>query len=173
MKNALAICLILFVVSCHTEPPCDVPEPFMGPSLNFYINKDSLTSFTNNQLLNMQIMFTEKNNFIPIDSFYYFYPNDTIYINSHKTTPITISAGTFAERTNYTSLDVKDYNFLIVFRKANIIDTVSGVNYTTQTNKINWCNGNGYIDITTLTSVQYNFNNSLVSNMNDSTLIHR
>jgi hypothetical protein len=116
-------------------------------------------------------MWTSKNNFIPIDSFYYFELNALDYFHSHHKLIITINEITFSERSINDTLDIKNYNFLIVVRNANIIDTISWVDYTTQTNRIPWCNG--YTNQTITSSVQYYFNDSLVSNMNDTTLIKR
>jgi len=174
MKKAIVICLILFVASCCTEKKCVTAPPL--PTLHFYATNDSLTGFTNEQLLNLQIIWTAKNNFVPIDSFYYFFPQDTEYLNIHNNVDIPLSGEYIAEHTK-NSLDISDYNFLIVIRKANVIDTVSGIDITMGTVRERSCNtcvfGDNYYDQSIIQSIQYYFNSTLVSNMNDSTLIHR
>src|ERR1035438_5925779 len=134
MKKILVIFIIIVFTSCHKEINkqimCDAPDPGPGPTLNFYVTNDSLTGFTDEQLLNLQIMWTSKNNFIPIDSFYYFELNALDYFHSHHKLIITINEITFSERYINDTLDIKNYNFLIVVRNANIIDTISWVDYT-------------------------------------------
>jgi hypothetical protein len=171
MKKAIVICLILFVASCCTEKAC---FNTVYPVLQFYVTNDSLTGFTNDQLRNILIIRTAKANFIPIDSFYYFSGSAEFeYPNQHVS--VVIDSAFFHEQS--VSINLNDYNYLIVIRKANIMDTISGISYTVNQNKV-VCNdcfptGHEYSTQNTIVNFQYYFNSTLVSNMNDSTLIHR
>jgi hypothetical protein len=174
MKKIVFFGLILFATSCCT-PHQDCIYPPQVPFIYLYVTNDSLTGFTDEQLNNMQIILTDKNNYNPIDSCYLFF--DTISFGSRKTILLEINDDLFYAKNipNYSGLS--NYNYFVVIRKANVIDTISGVNASYSYYKVD-CKSclpfeNSYQNQSELEGVQYYFNRTLKSNMNDSTLIHR
>ncbi len=174
MKPLLMVGCIFFMVGCCTKKACQPPP--VDPTVQFYLTKDTLTGFKNDEILSLEIIRLDKVSHLPIDSFAYFFSQDSEVVKNRTTIPIFLNSEYIINRSGK-SVILKDSDFILAFRKANALDTLSGVDYTLVSNPIhcNYCFpwGITYANETSVVDFQYHFNGILKTGMSDSTLIHR
>jgi hypothetical protein len=166
MKNTFII-LFFVLTACCTKKDCDFTEI---PQVVLKVSKDTLTGYNKDQIKNLTVRIFDKS-FLLIDSIkpfdYWDYYQQTYY------QPIIRIDKFSLERIGKS--EISQFNY--VFHIAGDIDTLSEINYSLKSDKVE-CNscfpfGDGSATQVSVDNFTYNFNQAVITSKTDTLILKK